>query len=604
MADDSKSGKALTVTGLFLLLSILLISSPALAQSDSNPKWDLFVGYQWLHPGGTVPAPFGDPNNPTAFKIPDMAKGFGSAFTYNVDAHWGVEFDLGHNWGNGNYETTGSVGPRFMWRTDGGNFFVHTLVSLNRATVSGLNGSNGVGAIVGGGMDLPIRKSLAWRIFEADYVFGRHDYSAFAAPQFELRHVSFEGVRLRTGPVFSWGGAPPVAPAASCSVQPSEVMVGEPITATATASNFNPKHAVTYSWSATGGQITGKDTTVQIDTTNAAPGSYTVTAHVTDAREKRNNETSCSANFTVKPLPPKNPPTISLSASPTSLAAGGTANLSANCTSPDGVPVTVSSWTSNGGTVTGTGSSATLSTTGAAPGSITVSATCIDTRGLTGQGSTQVMVENPPPPPPNPEIQVLEARLALHSIYFPTAMPPVKNPNAGLLASQRQTLVALAADFKKYLESKPDAHLILEGHADVRGSVEYNQALSERRVARTKSFLVEQGVPEANIDTKAFGKQRNLSDEEVKQAVENNPEVSPEERQRSLRNIRTIRLASNRRVDVTLSTTGQSSVRQFPFNAADSLTLIGGREGEAKKKAAPKKTAPRKTAPKKSTKNP
>ena len=604
MADDSKSGKALTVTGLFLLLSILLISSPALAQSDSNPKWDLFVGYQWLHPGGTVPAPFGDPNNPTAFKIPDMAKGFGSAFTYNVDAHWGVEFDLGHNWGNGNYETTGSVGPRFMWRTDGGNFFVHTLVSLNRATVSGLNGSNGVGAIVGGGMDLPIRKSLAWRIFEADYVFGRHDYSAFAAPQFELRHVSFEGVRLRTGPVFSWGGAPPVAPAASCSVQPSEVMVGEPITATATASNFNPKHAVTYSWSATGGQITGKDTTVQIDTTNAAPGSYTVTAHVTDAREKRNNETSCSANFTVKPLPPKNPPTISLSASPTSLAAGGTANLSANCTSADGVPVTVSSWTSNGGTVTGTGSSATLSTTGAAPGSITVSATCIDTRGLTGQGSTQVMVENPPPPPPNPEIQVLEARLALHSIYFPTAMPPVKNPNAGLLASQRQTLVALAADFKKYLESKPDAHLILEGHADVRGSVEYNQALSERRVARTKSFLVEQGVPEANIDTKAFGKQRNLSDEEVKQAVENNPEVSPEERQRSLRNIRTIRLASNRRVDVTLSTTGQSSVRQFPFNAADSLTLIGGREGEAKKKAAPKKTAPRKTAPKKSTKNP
>ena len=380
--------------------------------------------------------------------------------------------------------------------------------------------------------------------------------------------------------------------------------MGEPITATATASNFNPKHAVTYSWSANGGQISGKYTTAQIYTTNAAPGSYTVTAHVTDAREKRNNEASCSANFTVRPLPPKNPPTISLSASPASLAAGGTANLSANCTSPDGVPVTVSSWTSNGGTVTGTGSSATLSTTGAAPGSITVSATCVDTRGLTGQGSTQVMVENPPPPPPNPEIQVLEARLALHSIYFPTAMPPVKNPNAGLLASQRQTLVALAADFKKYLESKPDAHLILEGHADVRGSAEYNQALSERRVARTKSFLVEQGVPEANIDTKAFGKQRNLSDEEVKQAVENNPEVSPEERQRSLRNIRTIRLASNRRVDVTLSTTGQSSVRQFPFNAADSLTLIGGREGEAKKKAAPKKTAPRKTAPKKSTKNP
>jgi outer membrane protein OmpA-like peptidoglycan-associated protein len=595
-------GKGLTVIGLLMLLSVSLISSPAIAQSDSNPKWDLFVGYQWLHPGGTVPAPFGDPNNPTSFKIPDMEKGFGAAFTYNFDPHWGAEFDLGHNWGDSNYETTGSVGPRFMWRTDGGNYFLHTLLSLNRVNVSGLNANNGVGAILGGGMDLPIRKSFAWRVFEADYVFARHNYADFVAPQFsDLRRPSFEGIRLRTGFVFSWGGAPPVAPTSSCSVQPSEVMVGEPVTATVTASNFNPKHTVTYSWSASGGQVTGKDTSAQIDTTNAAPGSYTVTAHLTDAREKKNNEASCSANFTVKPLPPKNPPTMSLSASPTSVTPGGAVNLSANCTSPDGVPVTVSSWTSNGGTVSGTGASATLSTTGAAPGSITVSATCTDSRGLTGQASTQVMVENPPPPPPNPEIIELESRLALHSIYFPTAMPPIKNPSAGLLASQRQTLVALGSDFKKYLQSKPEAHLILEGHADLRGTDEYNQALSERRVNRVKSFLVEQGVPETNIETKAYGKQRNLNDEEVKQAVENNPEVTPEERQRSLRNLRTIRLASNRRVDVTLSTTGQSSVRQFPFNAADALTLIGGREGAAKKKAKP---APKKAAPKKGTKRP
>ncbi len=607
MSPRSNLSQGLIVSGLLVLLAVSLISSPALAQSDSNPKWDLFVGYQWLHPGGTVPAAFGDPNNPTAYKIPDMGKGFGAAVTYNFDAHWGAEFDLGHNWGNSNYETTGSVGPRLMWRTDAGNYFLHALLSLNRAGVNGLNGSNGVGAIMGGGVDLPVRKSLAWRVFEADYVFARHNYADFVAPQFsDLRRPSFNGVRLRTGLVFNWGGAPPVAPAASCSVQPSEVMVGEPVTATVTASNFNPKHTVTYSWSASGGQVTGKDkdTTAQIDTTNAAPGSYTVTAHVTDDKEKKNNEASCSANFTVKPLPPKNPPTMSLSASPTSVTPGGTVNLSANCSSPDGVPVTVSSWTSDGGTVTGTGSSATLSTADAKPGSITVGATCTDSRGLTGQASTQVMVENPPPPPPNPEIVELESRLALHSIYFPTAMPPIKNPNGGLLASQRQTLVALASDFKKYLQSKPDAHLILEGHADIRGTDEYNQALSERRVNRTKSFLVEQGVPEANIDTKAYGKQKNLTDAEVKEAVENNPQVTPEERQRSMKNLRTIRLASNRRVDVTLSTTGQSSVRQFPFNSADALTLIGGREGAAKKKAAPRKTAPKKTAPKKSMKKP
>jgi outer membrane protein OmpA-like peptidoglycan-associated protein len=178
--------------------------------------------------------------------------------------------------------------------------------------------------------------------------------------------------------------------------------------------------------------------------------------------------------------------------------------------------------------------------------------------------------------------------LALHSIYFPTGQPAAKNPQGGLVPSQQKTLLTLATDFKKYLESKPDAHLILEGHADVRGSDAYNQVLSERRVARVKSFLVENGIPEANIETLAFGKQRNLTLDEVKQSIENNPELTPEERQRALKRIMILKWASNRRVDVTLKTAGQTetSVRRFPFNAADSLTLIGGRESEARKKPA------------------
>jgi outer membrane protein OmpA-like peptidoglycan-associated protein len=598
MSLCSSLSKGRVILGPLAILAVSLVSSLALAQSDSNPKYDLFAGYQWLHPGGTVPLPSGDPTNPTPFQVPDMAKGFGAAFTYNFDRHWGGEFDFGVNGGSSGSmpaprETTFSAGPRFMWRTDNANFFLHALVSLNRVSINGLNGSNGLGTILGGGMDLPIHKGWAFRLFEADYVWGRHNYSDFADSDFPgLRRPSFEGVRLRTGIVYSWGGAPAVAPAATCSVQPGEVMVGEPITATVSASNFNPKHTVTYAWSGNGGQVTGKDTTAQIDTTNAAPGSYAVTVHVTDAKEKNNNMASCSANFTVKPLPPKNPPTISISASPTTLPPGGTVNLSANCTSPDGVSVSVANWTASGGSVSGSGSSATLNTMGASPGSITVGATCTDTRGLTAQASTEVMIENPPPPPVNPEVARLEARLSLHSVYFVTDQPRTANPKGGLLPSQQKTLIALAADFKEYLQSKPDAHLILGGHADHRGSAEYNQALSERRVNRVKSFLIEQGVPEANIDTKAFGKEHNLTTEEVQGEVQSNPDLSPEERQRVLRNIVTIRMASNRRVDVTLSTTGQTSVRQFPFNATDALTLIGGREAEAKKKTA--KPAPKK----------
>jgi outer membrane protein OmpA-like peptidoglycan-associated protein len=576
--------------GLLAVLAVLLISIPALAQSDSNPQYDLFVGYQWLHPGGTIPTPFSGFDSFTPFKIPDMADGFGGAFTYNFNRHWGAEFDLGQNWGSGNYETTASVGPRFIWRTDGANYFMHGLVGLNRLSVDGFSPVNGIGVIAGGGMDLPIFKGISFRLFEADYVWARQNYSSFVSyTDFPaLAHPNLQGIRLRTGLVFSWGGAPTVAPAASCSVQPSEVLVGEPITATVTASNFNPKHTVTYAWSGNGGQISGKGTTAQIDTNNAPPGSYTVTAQVTDAKAKNNNVASCTANFTVKPLPPKNPPTVSISASPTSLQAGGTVNLSANCTSPDSVGVSVANWTASSGTVSGSGSSATLDTTGAAPGSITVGATCTDVRGLTAQASTEVMIENPPPPKVDKQ---LEARLALHSVYFVVNQPLVAKPSGGLLPSQQKTLLALAADFKLYLQTKPDAHLILGGHADHRGSVEFNQALSERRVNRVKSFLVEQGVPEANIETKAFGKEHNLTTEEVQGEVASNPELSPEERQRVLRNIVTIRMASNRRVDVTLSTTGETSVRQFPFNATDALTLIGGRESEAKKKVAPKKPA-------------
>lgn len=576
---------------------MIVFSTSASAQSDTVPKYDIYLGYQWMHPGATVPAPFGNPNNPTPYKVPDMSTGFGGAFTYNFDRHWGAEFDLGHSWGNSNYESTFSAGPRFMWRTEGSNIFLHALLSYNRFSVKGLpNGTNGIGAILGGGWDLPFTKNFSWRVFEANYVFARHNYASYAAPEFpDLRRPTLNGARLGTGVVFSWGGAPALTPTAACSVQPTEVMVGEPVTASVTASNFNPKHTVNYAWSGNGGQVTGKETSATIDTNNVAPGNYTVTAHVTDPKAKANNEASCSANYTVKPLPPKNPPTMSMSANPNELTPGGTVSLTANCTSPDGVPVSVANWTSTSGTVTGSGNTATLNTADLPPGPVTVTATCTDSRNLTGQASTQVTIQNPPPPPVD---KALEARLALHSVYFPTGQPTPKDPNAGLLPSQQKILLTMATDFKKYLQAKPDAHITLEGHADHRGSAAFNQALTERRVARVKGFLVENGVPESAIDTKALGKEHNLSTDEVKQSIEQNPDLTTEERKRALARIAVIRMASNRRVDVTLNSAGQAetSVRQFPFNSTDALSLIGGRE-------APKKASV-KRSPKKATKKP
>jgi len=481
LCSEFNKGRA-AVIGLLLAITVSLLSSPALAQNnEQTPTWDVFVGYQWLHPGGTVPTPYGDYNSATPFNIPDMARGVGGTLTYNFNAHWGLSGDIGHNWtDNSVYESTYSIGPRFMWRTEGANYFGVAMVSLNRVNVPGLNQWDAAGAVAGGGMDLPLRKWLAFRLFEADYVWAQHNYVHYVTTaDGNLARPVFQGVRLRTGFVFSWGGAPAVTPSASCSLQPSEVMVGEPITATVTASNFNPKHTVTYTWSGNGGQITGKDTTAQIDTTNASAGSYVITAHVTDPKMKENNEASCSANYTVKPLPPKNPPTISCSASPSSVQAGGSVTVTCTCSSPDNVSTSVASYTASSGSISGSGNTATLDTTGTSPGTITVGATCTDSRGLTAHGSTQVTVENPPPPPPK--------AAKLSQCDFPNLVKPWRVDN---------TCKAILDDVAKNLQQNPDNRLVIVGNAE---PAEKRKNLAAERAVNSKFYLAE-GEAQQHID--------------------------------------------------------------------------------------------------------
>ncbi|MGA9545828.1 MAG: OmpA family protein [Candidatus Sulfotelmatobacter sp.] len=167
------------------------------------------------------------------------------------------------------------------------------------------------------------------------------------------------------------------------------------------------------------------------------------------------------------------------------------------------------------------------------------------------------------------------------SVYFPTDRPrSLKSENA-LLESEKDTLKAIATSFTQYLADEPDARLVLSGHADKRGPEAYNQPLSERRAALAKKFLVEQGVPEDKIETQAFGKEKNLSVDQVKQQVEQDASLSPEERQKALQKIQTIVLAYNRRVDITSKPTGQESAREYPFKAEDFARLVD-RNGPAK----------------------
>jgi len=571
----------------------------AAAQDQPAPKWELYGGYSFWYPGADVTGflPLG--TVPITSQMNSNPRGAGAAVTYNFNRWFGLTLDASDHWGIGERGTPAaccrdadfanlSLGPKFTFRSAHFSPFLEALVGDHRLYPEGFHNIQKLGFLLGGGLDLNLSRHVALRLFRADYVMSSYRYGP--GPATTTPSTDLSGVRLQAGlNLMFGGGAPPVSPSAACSVQPTEVFAGEPVTATAIGSNFNPKRTVKYDWSGSGVKVSGSSASTQIDTTGLQPGSYQVAASLNDG--SRNGVASCSAAFTVKA---PRPPVISCAPDPATVQPGGTSTISSNASSPDGRGLTYS-YTTSAGNISGNTSTATLDSMGAQPGAITVTCNVSDDRNppLTASSTTTVNVQAPPPPP---TVSAIERRLALHSVYFATAKPTLQNPDAGLLASQEKTLSTLAADFRTFLQSRPDALLTLEGHADPRGSVEYNQALSERRVDRTKRFLVELGVPGANIQTKAFGKQQNLTDAEVKDAVERNPELSTEDRQRVLNNMRTIILASNRRVDITLSGAGQASqesVREYPFNAADSLTLLdigGGTTKAARPPAKEKKT--------------
>ena len=396
--------------------------------------------------------------------------------------------------------------------------------------------------------------------------------------------------RLSAGLVFHVGTITPPPPVTlACGANPAWVFPGDPVTVTATAGALDPKLNAVYSWSGAG--VTGSGTTASVATGSLAAGSYTVKAEVKEGKPgkegmKPGETADCSASFTVKAF---EPPTLSCVASPSTINPGDKSTVTATGVSPQNRPLTYSYSVAPGtGSISGNGATATYDSTGAPTGTVAINCNVSDDKGQSARAGASVTITAPPPPGPSPEQVQLETRLALHSVFFPTDQPRIEKPNGGLLASQEGTLTTLASDFKKYLEFKPDAHLTLSGHADVRGSVKYNQALSERRVARTKQLLVEQGVPEANIDTRGLGKEEELTADQVKALVEQNPNLGAAEREKVLRNLTVIVLAQNRRVDIVLSTTGQESVRLYPFNAADSLTLLDERNLATRKKAAAK----------------
>ena len=85
-------------------------------------------------------------------------------------------------------------------------------------------------------------------------------------------------------------------------------------------------------------------------------------------------------------------------------------------------------------------------------------------------------------------------------IYF-------ENDQSTLTGEAQETLKRQA----QWLQQYSGVMIQVEGHADERGTREYNIALSARRATATREFLIAQGVEAARVSSIAYGKERPAS---------------------------------------------------------------------------------------------
>jgi len=160
--------------------------------------------------------------------------------------------------------------------------------------------------------------------------------------------------------------------------------------------------------------------------------------------------------------------------------------------------------------------------------------------------------------------------VTLASLFYPTAYPERKHPNVGLVSSQEKILAKAAATFKNNEQYDQQNKLMVVGHADIRGPKKYNQQLSERRAEAAKSYLVSQGIPADKIETRAEGKDSELTEQQVMNLQSQDPQAQPKW---MLNKKKATWLAYNRRVDVILEPSGQESTEAYPNDAPDARVL-------------------------------
>jgi hypothetical protein len=479
------------------------VKAPA---GDSASKWDIFAGYSYLSPHGTVQVLQLDGVTVLPEKYTSANSGMILSGAYFFNKYVGAQLEGASH---GQWTDTASTNDAFAL-VSGGLIaryptteitpFVHALVG--GADVGGPEHEPmtwGVSFTVGGGLDFStplLNHHLAIRLIQADYVYNHVDFG----PGVWRGRANIDSAQLSAGVVYRIGSiAPPPPVTLACAASTASIFPGEPVTINATAGALNPKMNVVYSWTGTG--VTGKEGTATVDTAALAPGSYTVKAMVKEGKSgkeglKPGESAECSASFTVKAF---EPPTISCSAIPSTIKPGETAAIKAMGMSPQNRPLTYS-YTASAGTVSGSGNEATFNSTGAPTGAADITCKVSDDKGQTATANTAVTIVAPYIPPP-PHTQ------ALCSVSFDKDS---KRPNR-----VDNEAKACLDDVALSLQKSPDAKAVLVGESSAAEKAkEAKEAKLEakrkhpkpvmdaaaERAVNTKEYLVtEKGIDASRI---------------------------------------------------------------------------------------------------------
>lgn len=86
-------------------------------------------------------------------------------------------------------------------------------------------------------------------------------------------------------------------------------------------------------------------------------------------------------------------------------------------------------------------------------------------------------------------------------------------------------LKADVAVIRDILSNYPNQKLLIEGNADERGSEEYNLALGDRRARAAQEFLVQMGIPAAQLSLVSYGKERPICTDKTEDCWQRNRRV-------------------------------------------------------------------------------